>query len=231
MKKIAVAVVALVVLLLVADRVGAAYTARAVAGGVQASAGLDSPPDVDITGFPFLTQALAGRYDRIEVVATDVEAGELVLSRLDATLHGAQLPLSDVLSQAVEDMPVEEVTARALVPYDEISQSYRGQEFVVERDGDRLLLIGELQVSDRSVAAEALASVEVVEGDLVVTPEEVALGKEGATQELTEDVRDQLETRVPVPHVPYDLELTGVEVGPDGLLLEAEGTDVVLAAD
>jgi hypothetical protein len=228
-KKLALAIVVLVVLLLVADRAGAVYAARSMADEVQASAGLDSPPDVDITGFPFLTQALAGRYERVEVVATDVPAGELVLSRLDAELHGAEAPLSDVLSQSLDDVPVEQVTARALVPYDEISRSYEGQELVVEPDGERLLLIGELQVSDRTVAAEALASVEIVEGDLVVTPEEVALGEEGAKQELSEAVRDQLEVRVPVPDVPYDLELTGVQVRPDGLWLEAEGTDVVLS--
>ena len=230
MKKLALAVVVVVVLLLIADRAGAAYASRSMADEVQASARLDSPPAVDITGFPFLTQALAGRYQRIEVVATDVPTGDLVLSRVDATLYGAQVPLSDVLSRAVDDVPVERVMARALVPYEEISQSYQGQELVVEPDGDRLLIGGELQVSDRTVAAEALASVEVVEGDLVVTPEEVTVGEEGAEQELSEAVRDQLEARVPVPDLPYDLELTGVQVRPDGVRLEAEGTDVVLSA-
>jgi hypothetical protein len=229
-KKLALAVVVVVVLLLVADRAGAAYASRSMADEVQTSASPASPPDVDITGFPFLTQALAGRYERIEVVATDVPAGDLVLSRLEATLHGAEVQLSEVLSQAVDDVPVEQVTARALVAYDEISQSYEGQELVVEPDGDRLLIGGELQVSDRTVSAEALASVEVVEGDLVVRPEEVTVGEEGAEQELSEAVRDQMEARVPVPDLPYDLELTGVQVRPDGLRLEAEGTDVVLSA-
>jgi hypothetical protein len=229
-KKLGLAVLVLVVLLLVADRAGALYASRSLADEVQASARLDEPPGVDITGFPFLTQALAGRYERIEVVATNVPTGDLVLSRVDATLHGAQVPLSDVLSRAVDDVPVEQVMARALVPYEEISQSYQGQELLVEPDGDRLLIAGELQVSDRTVAAEALASVEVVEGDLLVTPEEVVLGEEGDTQELTEAVRDQLQARVPVPQVPYDLQLTGVQVRPDGVRLEAEGTDVVLSA-
>jgi hypothetical protein len=228
-KKLALAVVVLVALLLVADRAGALYTSRSLADEMRAAMMLDSPPEVDITGFPFLTQAVRGRYERVEVRATDVPAGEVVLSRLDATLHGAEVPLSDVLSQSLDDVPVEQVMARALVPYAELSQSYRGQELTVEPDSGRLLLIGDLQVSDQTVSAEALASVAVVEGDLVVTPEEVGLREEGDKQELSEAVRDQLEVRLPVT-VPYNLTLTAVEVRPDALRLRAEGTDVVLSS-
>lgn len=226
--KLAAAVVVLVALLLVADRAGARYASRSVADGVQAAMRLDSPPEVDITGFPFLTQAARGRYERVEVRAADVPVDDVVLSRLDATLHGAEVPLSDLLSRSVDDVPVEQVRASALVAYPELSQSYRGQELTVKPDSGRLLLVGDLQVADRTVSAEALASLAVVEGDLVVTPEEVGLREEDAKQELSEAVRDQLEVRLPVT-VPYDLTLTAVEVGPDALRLRAEGSDVVLS--
>lgn len=228
MRRLAYAVVVLVALLLVADRAGAIYASRSISDELQASLALAAPPQVDIIGFPFLTQAIAGRYERVEVRATDVPADGFVLSHLDATLHGAQVPLSDVLSHSVDDLPVEEATARALVPYGEMSQSFAGQGLSVEPDGDRLLIVGDLQLSDQALSTEASASVAVVDGELVVTPEEVGFG--GAKQELNDAVREQLELRVPVPALPYDLTLTAVQVRPDGLALRAEGTDVVLTA-
>jgi hypothetical protein len=231
MKRSALAVVVLVVLLLVADRAGAVYGARSIADEVRATMELDAQPDVDITGFPFLTQALSGRYERIEVHTTDVPAGDFVLSRLDATLHGVRAPLSDVLSRDLDAVPVDSVTARALIAYTELSQSYEGQELVVEPEGDRLLLTGQLQVSDQTLRGEALASVEVVDEELAVTAEEVAFGEDGTKQELTEAVREQLDLQVPVPDLPYDLTLTAAEVRPDGMALRAEATDVVLTAD
>ena len=231
MRRLALAAVVLVGLLLVADRAGSIQASRSISQGLQASLALDTPPEVDITGFPFLTQAVAGRYERVEMRATAVPAGGFVLSRLDATLHGAQVPLSDVLSQSVDDVPVEQATARALVPYAEMTQSFAGQELAVEPDGDRLLLVGDLQLSDQALSTQASASVAVVDGELVVTPEEIGLGPQGVKQELDDAVREQLELRVPLPDLPYDLTLTAVRVHPDGLALRAEGTDVVLAAE
>src|SRR6476619_6753226 len=51
---------------------------------------LDSGPDVDIDGFPFLTQLVEGHYDEITVTATDVPVGaaqRLMISRLRVVLH------------------------------------------------------------------------------------------------------------------------------------------------
>ena len=230
MKRVAVAVVVLLLLLLVADRVGAEYAARAIAADVQESTVLESPPDVEVTGFPFLTQALSGRYERIEVRATDVPADRLVLSRLDATLHGAQAPLSEVLSQSVDDIPVEQVTARALVSYDEISQSYEDRELVVEPEGDRLRVTGRLQVFGQTLTAVALSTVEVVDGDIVLSAEEIGLGEEGTGEVPTQALREQLDLRVPVEGLPYDLTVTDAEVRSDGVALRAEASDVVLDA-
>ena len=228
MRRLALAVVVLVALLLVADRGGQIYASRAISDELQASLALPTQPDVDITGFPFLTQAVAGRYERVEVRATEVPADGFVLSRLDATLRGAQVPLSDVLSHAVDDVPVEQATASALVPYAEMTQSIAGQSLTVEPDGDRLLIVGDLQLADQALSTQAWASVAVVDGEFVVTAEELGFGTQGVRQELNDAVRDQLELRVPVPDLPYDLTLTAVQVRPDGLSLEAEGTDVVL---
>lgn len=223
----------LLVLLVVADRAGEAYAERAIADDVQASTVLDSRPDVEVTGVPFLTQALSGRYDRIEVRATDVPADELMLSRLDATLTGVRAPLSHVVSDDLETIPVESVTARALVPYEALTQRYGDSGLIVEPEGDgRLRVTGRLRIFGQTLAAVALSRVEVEDGDIVIVAEEIGLGEEGGGDDvLTQALREQLDLRVPVEDLPYDLTVTGAEVRPDGVALRAEATDVVLRRD
>ncbi len=231
MKRLAIGVVVVLLLLVVADRAGAAYAARAIAAELQDSTVVDSPPDVDITGFPFLTQALPGRYERIEVSATEIPVDDdLVLSVLDATLQGVRVPLSQVLSQSVEEVPVNQVTARALVPYDELSQRYGDQELTIEPDGDRLRITGQLRFADRTLSAVALSTVEVDGGDLLLSTEEVGLGEGDPEEGSTAGLSEALELRVPVEDLPYELAVTSAEVLPDGVALHAEATDVVLQA-
>ena len=92
-----------------------------------------------------------------------------------------------------------------------------------------MLLTSDLEGFDTALRVEALAGVEVVEGELAITAEEVALGEDGTRRELTQAVRDRLDLRVPVGDLPYDLVLTGVEVRPEAVALRAEATDVVLS--
>ena len=71
------------------DRGADWYAEREVASRLVASQDLATTPDVEITGFPFLTQALARRLDEVRVSTEDVvvrrDGGELRLARLRAT--------------------------------------------------------------------------------------------------------------------------------------------------
>ena len=88
-----------------------------VAEKLQASGGLTSKPSVSIKGFPFLTQAFHGRYDRVEVSAKALSRGGVRLARLDVTVVGARIPLADALSGHIKSVPVESLSANAVVTY------------------------------------------------------------------------------------------------------------------
>lgn len=228
MRRLVLALGVLLVVLLVADRAGAAYGSRSLADQVQRTSALDARPDVDVTGFPFLTQALSGRYDRIDVRAADVPAGRLELARLDATLQGVRAPLTDLVAGAVTDVPVRTVTARAVVSYDQVSQQYEDRELVVEPDGERVRIRTAVDVLGQRLVAEALSRVEAVDGELVVTAEEIRLSDGSADSDLLLTLRVQLDRRVPVDDLPYDLALTRVTVRPEGVELFAAADDVVV---
>src|SRR5688500_5269799 len=79
---------------------------------------LQRAPEVDITGFPFLTQALGGRYDEVRISLTAAQLGQPEGTRADVALHGVEVPLSAVLAGSVREVPVERVDGTATLSYE-----------------------------------------------------------------------------------------------------------------
>jgi hypothetical protein len=107
-------------LVIVAVLVGVDFGARwiaedRVAVALQDSLSLPNKPDVGIGGFPFLTQALAGRYDDVGLSAPGIRYGELRDLTLTADLSGVSLPLDSLVSGQVKRIPAQQVTASARV--------------------------------------------------------------------------------------------------------------------
>ena len=205
-----------------------------LADELQRSGGFTSRPEVDVRGVPFLTQALAGRYDRIDVVARDVPAGEVAgapveVSRLAATLRGARVPLEDALSGGVTSVPVDRVDARVLLPFSVLQRRTDVVDLKVEPEGDRLRLRGSVEVLGQEVAGSARSRITAQDGAVVVTAERVDVGNEVANDLLSRALEGRFDLRVPIGGLPYGLEVEGVTVQPDGLSVTARATDTVLS--
>jgi hypothetical protein len=228
MRKVLFALLAVAVLLAVGDRVAAAYAGRAVAEQLQLAAGLAEQPQVDVRGVPFLTQALRGRYERVEVLLVDVPAGEIRLAELTATLSGVLAPLPDVLAGDLNEVPVDTVQAEALLAYDVLARRSGSRQLTVAPAGDRLRVQGNVRVLGRTVNATAISTV-AVDGDaVVVSAEAFEVGNAVADAVLTRALGGQLDLRLPVTGLPYGLQLESVSVEPDGVRLGAGARDVVL---
>ena len=101
-----------------ADRLAAHVAADRIAGIVKTDASLSHTPHVKVQGFPFLTQAAAGHYRRIDMTATDIfQTGQLPGSVLQLTFADVRIPLSTVLSGKVNSVPVGTVTGSVTVPF------------------------------------------------------------------------------------------------------------------
>ena len=98
MKALLVVVLLLVGLAVVADRVALGVAEDRVATELVQEGGLQGRPEVEIAGFPFLTQAIGGRYDDVHISLTAEQLGQPEGTRADIALHGAEVPLSSVLS-------------------------------------------------------------------------------------------------------------------------------------
>ena len=224
----------LLVLLVAADRVGAAVAERALADELQRSGGFTSRPEVDVRGVPFLTQVLDGRYDRVDVVARDVDVGEVAgtpvqVSRLSATVRGARVPLEDAVSGTVTSVPVDRVDARVLLPFSVLQRSTDVGDLTVAPEGDRLRLRGSVEVFGQDFTGTALSRLTVEDGTVVVTAESVDVGNDLANDLVGRALEDRFDVRVPLRGLPYGLQVDAVSVQPDGLAVTARATDTVLS--
>lgn len=95
---------------LVATDYGLAAAAEyQVSKHLRSQLNLASDPSVDIRGFPFITQALAGDYSDISVEAVGIRADKLRDLEIDADLRHVHVRLGDILSGNVQQVRVDEV--------------------------------------------------------------------------------------------------------------------------
>ncbi|PRY52170.1 Protein of unknown function (DUF2993) [Geodermatophilus tzadiensis] len=228
MRALLVVLVVLVLLALVADPVAEGIAEERVAATLQEAGGLAGAPDVDVAGWPFLTQAVQERYDEVRIGLTADDLGQPEGTRADVTLRGVHVPLSDALSGSVERVPVDRVDGTATLTYALLSREL-GAGTTLERAGDGLRVTRTVEVLGYTVPLTATGDV-VLEGDeLVVVVEDAAAGGVGVPGFVVDRAVALLDLRYPV-ELPYDLQLTGVTPGDDGVRVAVEGSDVVFSA-
>lgn len=223
MRKLLTTVVVLLVLLLAVDRLGAYVAGRVVAGRLRSSAGLTADPHVTVRGFPFLTQAVAGVYDDLELQADDVDRGGVRLQRVTASLYGVHAALGELASGSVRQVPVDRIDATVLIAYATVQDRGRTRGLTVRPQGRQLVVTGRVTVLGQTASASTTATVRLDGNDLVLTSGQVSVG--GIS---TDALAGALDLRVPVGRLPYGLRLTGVTATPTGLLVTARTGPTVL---
>jgi hypothetical protein len=228
MKKLVVVLLVLVALAVVADRVGVRIAQRAVAEQIASRGGLTGAPDVRITGFPFLTQAIGGKYDDVRVHLTAAELGQPAGTTADVSLRGVHLPLSDVLAGDVRQVPVDRVDGTATLPYALLSQQLGG-DATVSAEGSGLRITRTVELLGREVPVTAAGSVTLDGQDLVVQVQQVETVGVSVPSALLRQAAGLLDLRYRVPSLPFGLQVTGLQPGPDGVHVEVAARNVVLA--
>jgi hypothetical protein len=228
-KALLVVVVVLLGLAFVADRLTERWAEGYVADQLVEQAGLAAAPEVDARGFPFLTQAVAGRYDDVRISLTAEQLGQPEGTRADVALRGVRVPLSGVVSGAVEEIPVDRIDGTVTLSFALLSDQL-GADTQLTREGGGLRITRTVEVLGRDLPLTATGQVRLDGGDLVVDVERAS----GAGLEipgfLLDRAVDQLDLRYTVPELPFGLQLTGVRPAEDGVDLRVAATDVVLRA-
>lgn len=208
MKRLVVTLAVLSALFVLADRVAARVAQSQVAAQIKTSQRLDAEPQVTIRGFPFLTQALGGEYDDIEVVGTDLVSGSIEVGRVEADLRGVKISLSDALGGSLGAVPVTQATVRADVGWDALENA-SGEAVKLEAARGGGVQVSTV-VSGRTLRFVADAMVE--RGQVVLVPRDVA----GRTISFGTTT------------LPFGMRLTSAQVRPSGLVLVATGRGITV---
>jgi hypothetical protein len=225
---------ALVVLLLlllgtafVVDRVAVGIAEDRVGQELAAQGGLQGAPEVDITGFPFLTQALAGRYDDVRISLSADQLGQPEGTRADVALRGVHVPLSSVLSGSVQQVPIDRVDGTATLSYDLLSAQLGG-DTTLRREGEGLRITRTVELLGQTIPLTAAGTV-ALDGNVLVLDVENATGAGvDVPRILVDQVADLLDLRYTVPALPFGLRLTSVTPADDGVVVGLEATEAVI---
>jgi LmeA-like phospholipid-binding len=227
-RRLLIALVVLVGLLVAADRVGVVLAQRALATQIRTELALQQTPDVSIRGIPFLTQAIRGRYQEVGVVLPDVDSGPLQNMAVDARLFGVRASLGDVLRRRIDAVPVDRITGEVTIGYDDLARASGIPGLRIVRDGDGLRVSGTVEVLGRQVDASAVGRVEVAGNDIAITAERAEVAGVDLPQPALDVAARLLSFRVSPRDLPLDLRITGVRSGDEALLVGAESDAVVL---
>jgi hypothetical protein len=226
MRGILIVLLVLVGLAAVADRVAVRVAENQVGAQLARQAGLHGSPAVHIGGFPFLTQALAGRYQDVRISLTADQLGQPGTSA-DLDLRGVRVPLSSILSRSVHEIPVDSVAGTATVSYAQLAGQI-GPNTTLQREGDQLRITRTVELLGQRVPLTATGQVTLAGNQVVVDVRHAS----GAGVQLPSSVVDQassmLDLRYPVPALPFGLRLTRVVPGDDGVRVDVAAAQTVL---
>jgi hypothetical protein len=195
-------------LLLIADRAGAALAERTGADEVKkevAARGVtSSEPDVEIAGFPFLTQVARGRYDKIRIVMRDVAGQGVQLPRLDVEARDVTASARTLMNG--EGRVIAEQDGRLLV---NLPVEVLGQRLTLAGTADLAVAGSKIRVRFRDLKAEGVPDIP-------------------AARNLINQVADKISVDVALPALPFDLAVQKVTPRPDGLAITAGARGVPL---
>jgi hypothetical protein len=226
-KGLLITLVVLVGLAVVADRVGVGIAEKRVAEQIRQQGNLAGTPGVDITGFPFLTQAIAGDYTDVRSSLTAADLGQPAGTSADVSLRGVHVPLSDVLSGSVQRIPVDRIDGTATLSYALLAAKLGG-DTTLRREGSGLRITKTVQIAGFTLPLTATGTISLSGNDLLVDVQQASGVGVTVPSFLVDRVSDLLDIRYTIPALPFGLQLTSVKPADDGVVVTVAAKDTVL---
>ncbi|MCW2817305.1 MAG: hypothetical protein JWR42_92 [Marmoricola sp.] len=216
MRKLFWFLVVLAVLVVGADRLALNAAEGVAATSLQDSQRLSTKPEVDVTGFPFLTQFVRRHYDEVVVSDPRVRVGE---QGRRVRLRDVRVVLLDVrTNQDFSRFSAARARATATVPYAELSRliglriSYGGQGQV--RAGKRIDVAGQQLTPSVTITPKLLGGA-------------VSLGGSLADGSLPSGfaavLREALGVRIPLTGLPFGVRPTSLSATAGGVRVRLVG--------
>jgi LmeA-like phospholipid-binding len=234
MRRFFIFLIILALILVAADRIAVRVAQRAIGQQIERSQNLSERPDVKVAGFPFLTQAIGGRYKQINADLVDLTVdGGLTIDKLDVQLNGVRIKASDAIAGRVSQAPVDSASALATVDYAALNAAVKAnlpddrlKVQLAEGKGDQLSITGTYRSTLISVKIEGQAAVQIQDGKVLVKLDPDSLG--GLPTQVRSQVTSLLTGSYKLPPLPFGFKAKSVAVGPNGVTVRATTKAAVL---
>ncbi|GAA1812027.1 DUF2993 domain-containing protein [Luedemannella flava] len=235
-----VVLVVLAGLVVVADRVGATMAESRLVSVVETELNKQqitaAATDVDIEGFPFLTQVANGHYDRIVIDIDDLRSGKVRVSNLRINADDVTAPTGDLLGGSPKATAAK-VTGVATIAWDLLPGllDYAGMDFgdaTFAPAGESVRVTGTAKVNGERVPVAATATFSVVRNQIRVRVSDASVSGMDLPQEAEDyinNLQDELSVGFTVPPLPFGLTVAKVAATDGGLAVTATAKDVPLA--
>lgn len=224
----------LVIVVVVADRVGAIVGAHVLAGKVQTDEHLQNRPSASIKGIPFLTQAFGGKYKDVRLTDHNVLVNEVSVTTLAVDLRGLHLPFSKTIHGSVSQVPVDHVTGTAFVSFaaanDYLTHHLPGGTAIKLAPGPNshsVSIVDHARLAGRHFVLRGTGSV-AVSRNLVTVDVSGLTSKARIAAQLLSQVLAKSAVSFPLQSLPFQLQLTGITVSSSGLTGAGRADNVVL---
>ncbi|GGW65388.1 hypothetical protein GCM10010503_48040 [Streptomyces lucensis JCM 4490] len=236
-----IVVVILGALFVVVDRVAVHFAEGEAADKLKSTENLASTPDVNIKGFPFLTQVAGGSLDDVEVGIKDYQAetgtaGKTIrIDDLKADMKGVEF------SGDYSSATASSATGTATIAYDELMKTTKSEPTEVApgvlarvtglSDGGNGKIKVAVEATVKSLGLKrtvnVLSSVSVVDDKVQVHAD--SLPALGAATIAEDRIRRITDFQQAVNQLPGGIKLDKVQAAEDGVEITVKGTDVKLA--
>ncbi|MEU5199382.1 DUF2993 domain-containing protein [Streptomyces scabiei] len=151
-------VAVLACLVTLADRWAVLYAEHRTAGVLEDRLDLAAAPEVEIGGFPFLTQLADRRLDSVRVTVPDVAADRVSLAKVSATAHDVRLEGEGLTS--VGGARVPRLDGDVLLSFADLNRELGASQVTFTGEGrDRVRARGTLPVAGRELRLRAEATI------------------------------------------------------------------------
>lgn len=236
-----------VVLVVAVDRVGEGVAESVVADQIEselAANGVTADrPEVSVDRAPFLTQVIAGRYHSITVLLRNVGTSELELAEVDLVATGVSASVGTLLSGDGE-IVADRIEGTTTLDFDALLDlpELAGMELggvdlsrleLSGGEGGLLQVRVPAELFSLDVVLEGTAEVAVTNGAVQLAVQSLELAEPAelpsGADSVLEQTAEQLSVAIPLPALPYDLQIDAVSVTPAGLDVAVSGEQITLA--
>ncbi len=244
MRRLVIALLALLGVLVVADFGAAALAESAVSRQMRSQLALADDPSVRINGFPFLAQAVAGKYGSVEVDAQRISLGQLRELGVRAQLRDVEAPLPMLLGSGEKTLLVRAAEGTVRIPANDVQRLVPGiqklrietiDEGALEKaidDGadvsigdidpdEAVRLVGTSTLFGQTTEVTVIATLELAGTQIQIVPQDVRLGAQGAPP-MPAATRQSLQrlftVRIDPGALPLQVTPTKLRATPDGAL-------------